>query len=60
MSIRIHAIENAPPALLDYVFFSSLVATAIGLIIYFFFGRKSQPGQKNHNPHKGKRKRTNR
>jgi hypothetical protein len=57
MSIRIHAIENAPPALLDYVFFGSLVATVIAFVIVFRFGKKSQSGPKSRNPREGKRRR---
>ncbi len=58
MSIRIHHIENAPPALLDYVFYGSLIAIVIAFIIVFRFSRKPQPGQKIHSQRESKRKRS--
>jgi hypothetical protein len=35
MSIRIHHIENAPPALLDYMIYGSLIGVVIAFVIVF-------------------------
>ncbi len=58
MSIRIHHIENVPPALLDYVFYGCLIAIVVAFIIVFPYSRKPPPGQKNHNQRDSKRKRS--
>lgn len=58
MSIRIHHIENAPPVVLDFVFYGSLIAIVIAFIIVFRFSRKPQPGQKIRNQRESKRKRS--
>lgn len=58
MSIRIHHIENAPPALLDYVFYGCLIGVVIAFVIVFYCGRKPQPGQKNRNQRENRRKRS--
>jgi hypothetical protein len=58
MSIRIHHIENAPPALFDYVFYGSLITIIIAFIIVFRFNRKPQLGQKIRNQRERKRKRS--
>jgi|JI6StandDraft_1071083.scaffolds.fasta_scaffold760965_2 hypothetical protein len=57
MSIRIHHIENAPPALLDYVFYGSLIAFVVAFIIVFHVSRKPRPGEKNPSQRKAERKR---
>jgi hypothetical protein len=46
MSIQIHHIENAPPALLDYMFYGSLIAFVVAFIIVFHVSRKLRPGGK--------------
>lgn len=58
MSIRIHHIENAPPALLDFVFYGSLVGVVAALVIVFYFGRKTRPDQKNSSQRASRRKRS--
>ncbi|CAB1369042.1 hypothetical protein [Denitratisoma oestradiolicum] len=58
MSIRIHHIENAPPALLDYMIYGSLIGIVIAFVIVFHFSRKPQPCQKNSNQRENKRKRS--
>lgn len=58
MSIRIHHIENAPPALLDYMMYGSLIGIVVALVIVFHFSRKPQPGQKNSNQRASKRNRS--
>lgn len=58
MSIRIHHIENAPPALLDYVFYGSLVGVVVAIIVGLHFSSKPQPGQKNRNQRRSKSKRS--
>lgn len=49
MSIRIHHIENAPPALLDYVFYGSLIVVVVASVIAFHFDRKSRADRKTSN-----------
>lgn len=58
MSIRIHHIENAPPALLDYMMYGSLIAIIVAFIIVFHFSRKPQSGQKIRKQRENKRKRS--
>jgi len=58
MSIRIDHIEDAPPALLDYVFFGSLIAIVVAFIIVFHLSRKSPPSRKIRNQREQKRKRS--
>lgn len=58
MSIRIHHIENAPPALLDYVFFGSLIGVVVAFVIVFHFSRKAQPDRKNRDQRGSKSKRS--
>lgn len=58
MSISIHHIENAPPALLDYVFYGCLIAVVIAFVIVFYCDKKLQPGQKNRSQREKKRKRS--
>lgn len=60
MSIRIHHIENAPPALLDYMMYGSLIGVFIAFVIVFHISRRPQPGQKLHNQRENKRKRSTR
>lgn len=47
MSIRIHHIENAPPALLDYMIYGGVIGIVIAFVIVFYFSRKPRPNQKN-------------
>ena len=47
MSIRLHHIENAPPALLDYMIHSSRIGVVIAFVIVFHYSRKPRPDQKN-------------
>ncbi|MCK9285472.1 MAG: hypothetical protein M0P39_14455 [Rhodocyclaceae bacterium] len=58
MSIRIHHIENAPPALLDYMIYGSLIGVVIAFVIVFHVSRKPQSGQKNRNQRENKRRRS--
>lgn len=58
MSIRIRHIENAPPALLDYVFYGSLIGVVVAFVIVFHFGKKTRSDQKNINQGGSRRKRS--
>ncbi len=57
MSIRIHHIENAPPALLDYMMYGSLIGVVVAFVIVFHFSRKPRPNQKNSIQRASRRKR---
>jgi hypothetical protein len=58
MSIRIHHIENAPPALLDYVFYGCLIGIVVAFVIVFHFSRKPRSDSKNI-IQRGRRRRQN-
>ena len=57
MSIRIHHIEHAPPALLDYRMYGSLVGIVVACVIVFHVSRKPRPDQNNRNQRASRRKR---
>lgn len=57
MSIRIHHIENAPTALLDYMMYGSLIGVAVAFVIVFHFSRKPRPDRNNCNQRASRRKR---
>ena len=57
MSIRIHHIENAPPALLDYMIYGSLIGVVIAFVIVFQYSRKPRPDQKSSIQRASRRKR---
>lgn len=58
MSIRIHHIENAPPALLDYMMYGSLIGVVIAVVIVFHISRKPRPDQNNRYQRTSRRKRS--
>ena len=57
MSIRIHHIENAPPALLDYMIYGSLIGVVIAFGIVIHDSRRTRPDQKSSIQRASRRKR---